>query len=217
VADLTSDFPGEADRGPLDAVRIAYRRYAPVYDVLFGAVFDAGRRQTCRIVNGFRPARVLEVGVGTGLSLPLYGADTQVVGIDVSPEMLERARRRVALSGAVNVRLHELDAAATGFPSASFDVVVACYVLSVTPDPRRVLAEMRRLSSPGGAMVICNHTLGAGRRSHLPSWLMKPLARKLGWRPDFNLFDELQFAGIAIRECRKVGQFGMFTVLICTP
>jgi len=59
--------------------------------------------------------------------------------------------------------------------------------------------------------------LDAGRRSHLPSWLMKPFARKLGWRPEFNLFDELQFAGIAITECRKVGQFGMFTALICTP
>ena len=201
----------------LDAVRAAYRRYAPVYDLMFGRVFNAARVRSCRIVNEMRPKRILEVGVGTGLSLPFYDRSVEVVGVDISTEMLNVARQRLARHQVSNVTLHEMDAGNIDFPSHSFDVVVAAYVLSVVPEPRRVLNEMRRLCAPGGALVICNHSLADGERSRLPRWLMDPLSRKLGWRPNFSLFDELRATKIEIRDHHRAPPFGMFTVATCAP
>lgn len=201
----------------LDAVRAAYRRYAPVYDLMFGRVFSAARLRSCRIVNEMRPKRILEVGVGTGLSLPFYDREIEVVGVDISAEMLGVARKRLLRHKAVNVTLHEMDAACIDLPSGSFDVVVASYVLSVVPDPRRVLNEMRRLCAPDGAIVICNHSLAEGKRASLPRWLMDPLSRKLGWRPDFSLFDELRAIDIEILQHHRAPPFGMFTLATCAP
>lgn len=171
-----------------EAVKSAYRRYAAVYDAIFGAVLQPGRRAVVEALD-LRPGeRVLEVGVGTGLSLPLYPPQVRVTGIDLSGEMLAKARARVAREGLRSVdALHEMDAEAMSFPGSSFDKVVAMYVMSVAARPARLLAELRRVCRPGGEIYIVNHVRSENR---LIGAVEKALARfsdQLGFHPDFEL------------------------------
>ena len=147
----------------------AYARWAPFYDWSFG-VFTAGpRRAVMNVVNGLPPGRVLELGVGTGISLPDYDRGHRVVGVDLSPEMLDRARRRVTDDKLAHVEsLHEMDAGKLTFADGSFDTAVAMFVITVVPDPDRVLAEMVRIVRPGGASfspTIFRSTPDRGPRS----------------------------------------------------
>lgn len=176
----------------IEAVKAAYRRYAGFYDALFGPVLQPGRKAVLDALR-LRPGdRVLEVGVGTGLSLPLYPADVKVTGIDVSREMLDKARSRVAKRGLANVEaLIEMDAEAMSFADASFDKVVAMYVVSVVERPARLLEELHRVCRPDGEIFLVNHV-----RSDNPvlGAVEKSLARfsdKLGFHPDFQLRDML--------------------------
>ncbi|HKU46521.1 MAG TPA: methyltransferase domain-containing protein [Burkholderiales bacterium] len=142
----------------IEAVKTAYRRYARIYDMVFGAVLQPGRRAVLDALKLRSGDRVLEVGVGTGISLPLYPRDVRITGIDVSREMLERARGRVARAGLKNVdALLEMDAEEMTFPDASFDKVVAMYVVSVVPNPAKLLDELHRVCKPDGEVFIVNH------------------------------------------------------------
>jgi phosphatidylethanolamine/phosphatidyl-N-methylethanolamine N-methyltransferase len=171
-----------------DAVRAAYRRWAGIYDAVFGGIFLLARKRAVALVNRLPGRDVLEVGVGTGLALPYYAADRRVTGIDLSAEMLAQARKRVADREIANVAgLREMDAEATDFPDASFDVAVAMFVASVVPNPRALLAEMRRVVRPGGNILFVSHF--AAEKGPL-WWLeraMAPASRALGWHPDFAL------------------------------
>jgi len=191
----------------IETVKVAYRRYAGFYDALFGPVLQPGRTAVVDAL-GCRPGdRVLEVGVGTGLSLPLYPASVKVTGIDVSREMLDKARARVAKRNFVHVEaLIEMDAESMSFPDASFDKVVAMYVVSVVANPARLLAELHRVCRPDGEIFIVNHV-----RSDNPllGALEKSLARfsdKLGFRPDFELRELLDGS----HELAEVSRINLF-------
>ena len=164
------------------SVRHAYRRWAPVYDYTFGQVAEAGRKHAVKIINA-RKGSVLEVGVGTGLSLPCYGSHLTITGIDLSPEMLEKARARVARAKLGNVAgLYEMDAGALTFADESFDTVVAMYVMTVVPYPERVMRELERVCAPGGEVVLVNHfSQDDGARGFLERKLA-PFADLIGWR-----------------------------------
>lgn len=171
-----------------DAVKAAYRRYASVYDALFGPVLQPGRKAVIEAL-GCRPGEhVLEVGVGTGLSLPMYPPNVRLTGIDLSREMLEKARMRVRRRQLANVEaLREMDAEAMDFPDASFDKVVAMYVVSVVEKPARLLAELHRVCKPHGEIFIVNHVRSS---NPLVGAVEKGLARfsdQLGFHPDFEL------------------------------
>ena len=176
----------------LEAVKAAYRRYAGVYDAVFGPVLQPGRRAVLEALGLRAGDRVLEVGVGTGLSLPLYPRGVKVTGIDVSREMLDRARARVARRGLGNVEaLLEMDAESMTLPDAAFDKVVAMYVVSVVDNPARLLQELHRVCKPDGEIFLVNHV-----RSDNPliGAVEKSLARfsdKLGFHPDFELAEIL--------------------------
>jgi len=195
------------------AVRLAYRRWAPVYDMTFGQVADQGRRHAVKIINR-RRGSVLEVGVGTGLSLPEYGRHLDITGIDLSPEMLAKARTRVGLAGLQNVRgLHDMDAGQIEFPDDSFDTVVAMYVLTVVPEPERVMRELQRVCTPGGEVILVNHF---SQEDGIRSWVeqrMAPLARTIGWRPVFPIDRVLGCEGIRLAETRALRPFGLFTMV----
>lgn len=201
----------------LESVRRAYRRYAPVYDLVFGPVMNYGRTRTVRVVNQLGPRRILEVGVGTGLSLPHYRNDIRIVGIDVSSDMLAVARDRVRQKGLANVEdLREMDAEALAFPDAEFDTVVAMYVMSVVPNPERCLAEMRRVCKPGGTIVICNHFYAENDHGRPIVQLLSPMARWLGWRPDFKLDTILSSeSDLHVISNQSVPPLGLFNVLQC--
>jgi phosphatidylethanolamine/phosphatidyl-N-methylethanolamine N-methyltransferase len=196
-----------------EAVREAYRRWAGIYDTVFGEVSGAGRRRAVAAVNRLSGTRVLEVGVGTGLALPLYRPEKQVVGIDLSTEMLALARRRVAEKRLGNVlELLEMDAEAMSFPNASFDIAVAMFTATVVPNAPRLLAEMRRVVKPGGQLLFVNHFRAEKGIRWWVERSMAPLARKLGWHPDFALTDLLADPREAaeIEECPP---FGIFTLV----
>lgn len=196
-----------------DSVRAAYRRWAGIYDLSFGGVSAGGRRQAVALVNRLPVTRVLEVGVGTGLSLPHYRRDLRVTGIDLSTEMLDRARERVKAQGLAHVdALLEIDAEATPFPDAAFDAAVAMFVASVVPNPRRLLAEMRRLVRRGGEILFVNH-FAAQRGPRL--WIeraLAPASRALGWHPDFAIDALLSPEDRARAELAPVPPLGLFTL-----
>ncbi len=166
-------------------VEDAYARWAPVYDAAFAAVMGPGRKAAAAAINRVG-GRVLDVGIGTGLELPLFADHVKVTGIDLSEPMLEIAHRRVADLGLSNIEaLLVMDAMSLNFPAASFDAVIGPYVLTVVPDPGRTLDEMARVVKPGGEIVLVNH-IGAtkGPVATIEAWLGKR-AHKLGWRPQF--------------------------------
>ena len=191
----------------LDAVTNSYARWAPVYDATFGRITHAGRRAAVAHINA-RGGDVLEVGVGTGLSLEAYDAALRVTGMDYSEDMLRKARARVAKRGLHNVAdLRQMDARDLDFPDASFDTVAAMHVLSVVPDPARVMAEIARVLRPGGQVVITNHfrhDAASGPVSPAP-----PRRRVLGWHSDFEI--DTRRACVVTR--RDLPPMGMMLVL----
>ena len=199
----------------LDAasVRDAYRRWAPVYDFTFGTIAEAGRKHAVKIINR-RKGRVLEVGVGTGLSLPCYGKHLTVTGIDLSPEMLEKARTRVERSELENVAgLYEMDAGALAFPDESFDTVVAMYVLTVVPDAEKVMRELERVCAAGGEVILVNHfSQEHGVRGFFERRLA-PLAGTIGWRSVFTPDRVRVCEDLHLAERKSLWPLGLFTML----
>jgi len=174
----------------LESVKAAYRRYAAIYDTVFGPVLQPGRKAVVQALGLRSGDRVLEVGVGTGLSLPLYPRDVRITGIDVSREMLEKARGRVARLRLPNVdALLEMDAERMSFADASFDKVVAMYVVSVVERPGRLLEELHRVCRPDGEIFIVNHVRSDNPLIGAVEKALAPLSDKLGFRPDFELRD----------------------------
>ena len=191
----------------IDSVKAAYRRYAGVYDAVFGPVLQPGRKAVVQALGLRSGDRVLEVGVGTGLSLPLYPREVRITGIDVSHEMLDKARQRVARRRLTNVdALLEMDAERMTFPDASFDKIVAMYVVSVVERPAKLLEELHRVCRPHGEIYLVNHVRSDNR---FIAAVEKGLARfsdKLGFHPDFELRDMVGDAG-ELTELSRINFF----------
>lgn len=192
----------------------AYRRWAGVYDTVFGGISSKGRLRAVSMINRMPGTDVLEVGVGTGLALPHYNKDKRVTGIDLSKEMLRKARERTREDGLTNVQaLHVMDAEATSFDEHAFDIAVGMFVASVVPNPRRLLAEMRRLVRPGGDILLVNHFAAAKG----PRWwlerAMAPASRALGWHPDFAMDAIFSAEDLKRIEAESIPPFGVFTLV----
>ena len=196
------------------AVLKAYGRWAGVYDFGFGLVSAPARRAAVAAVNRAPGSSVLEVGVGTGLALPLYAPQKRVTGIDLCAPMLALARERVAEKGLRNIEaLLEMDAQATSFDDAQFDIAVAMFVASVVPDPRMLVAELRRVVKPGGLILFVNHFAAARG----PVWWIErglaPFSAMLGWHPDFRIGHMLGEAEQAAAIRRPLRPLGLFDLL----
>jgi phosphatidylethanolamine/phosphatidyl-N-methylethanolamine N-methyltransferase len=152
--------------------------------------------------------------VGTGLSLPDYGRHLEIVGIDLSPDMLEKARERVANSRLSHVTgLHEMDASDLRFPDSSFDIVVAMYVMTVVPDPEAVMRELSRVTKPGGEVMLINHF---SQREGVRGWVerrMAPFADKIGWRSVFDVSRVTVCDDLELVDRKALRPLGLFTML----
>ena len=195
----------------------AYARWAPVYDLVFGAVFERGRMASIAAAERIG-GRILDVGVGTGISLPDYSRSNRLVGVDYSEPMLRKAQERVIEHKLSNVEaLAVMDAKHLGFPDDSFDVVVAQYVITAVPEPEATLDEFARVLKPGGEIVLVNH-IGAetGLRRAFEQWFA-PVARRLGWRPEFPWARLARWAeragGVRLIERRPMPPLGHFSLI----
>jgi phosphatidylethanolamine/phosphatidyl-N-methylethanolamine N-methyltransferase len=198
-------------------VERAYDRWAPIYDLVFGPVFERGRRASLEAAERVG-GRILEVGVGTGISLPDYSKANRVFGVDISEPMLRKARQRVTELGLSNVEgIEVMDAQCLEFEVASFDVVVAQYVVTAVPDPEAALDEFARVLKPGGEIVLLSR-VGADRgvRRTLER-LFAPVARRLGWRTEFSWERYERWAarphGMRLVERRPIPPFGHFSLI----
>ncbi len=198
----------------IKAVQTSYARWAPVYDKTFGALTNAGRQHAVDYINR-HPGKVLEVGVGTGLSLEHYGPDTLVTGIDFSEDMLQKAREKVrSLSLSHVAELRQMDARTLDFPDECFDMIAAMHVLSVVPEPEKVMMEIARVCKPGGRVVITNHFK---RNQGLLAALERafaPIANTIGWHSDFDIETVLQEDTLTVEEQRPLPPMGMMTFLV---
>lgn len=198
------------------SVLTAYRRQAPFYDAVFGTLLGPGRRLTVQLANRIAQngASILEVGVGTGLSLPRYRRDLRITGIDLSGDMLDIARER-----AKNLRLPQvenlirMDAEAMDFADSQFDMVCAMYVASVVPSPSKLISEIERVCKPGGDVLIVNHFADPRGVRGWAERRLAPLSAKLGWRPDFDREELLRGSRLEILAEHKVAPLNLFTVL----
>jgi len=199
------------------AVEKAYDRWAPVYDLVFGPVFERGRRASIDAAERIG-GRILEVGVGTGISLPDYARTNRIVGVDISDAMLEKARQRVRELGMSHVEAIEvMDAEHLAFPDCSFDVVVAQYVITAVPNPEAALNEFARVLKPGGEIVITTRVgAEAGLRRTVEHWFA-PAARKLGWRTEFSWERYASWVGrtpsVQLVERRSLPPLGHFSLV----
>lgn len=205
---------GDIDRA---GVAKAYGLWAPVYDIVFGKVFDSGRQAT--IIEADRiGGRVLDVGVGTGLSLSDYSRSTKICGVDISLPMLRKAQERVRAENLTNVEsLSVMDAKNLAFPDAWFDAVVAQYVITAVPDPEATLDEFIRVLKPGGELILVNHIGAESGARKLFELAFAPLARRLGWRPEFPWQRLVDWAathgGVTLAERRPMPPMGHFSLI----
>jgi phosphatidylethanolamine/phosphatidyl-N-methylethanolamine N-methyltransferase len=208
------DMRAELDK---DTIAKAYARWAPVYDLVFGAVFERGREAAIAAAERIG-GRILEVGVGTGISLPDYAPTNTLVGVDLSEPMLRKAQERVVEYNLTNVEaLAVMDAERLAFPDNSFDVVVAQYVITTVPNPEATLDEFARVLKPGGEIILVSRAgAEAGLRRTIEHWF-QPIARKLGWRTEFPWARFAQWAartrGVMLIERRAMPPLGHFSLV----
>ena len=200
-----------------DTVAKAYARWAPVYDLVFGAVFDRGRKASIAAAERIG-GRILEVGVGTGLSLSDYATTTKVCGGDISEPMLRKAQQRVRSLGLKNVEtLAVMDAKNLAFADSFFDAVVAQYVITAVPDPEATLDDFIRVLKPGGELILVNHIGAESGPRRAFELAFAPLARRLGWRPEFPWARLVNWAathgGVVLAERRPMPPMGHFSLI----
>jgi phosphatidylethanolamine/phosphatidyl-N-methylethanolamine N-methyltransferase len=205
---------GDIDR---DRVEKAYERWAPVYDLVFGKVFDQGRQSTIAEADRIG-GRILDVGVGTGLSLLDYSPSTRICGVDISEPMLRKAQARVRAKKLGNVEtLAVMDAKNLAFKDASFDAVVAQYVITAVPDPEATLDDFVRVLKPDGELILVNHIGAENGPRRTFELAFAPLARRLGWRPEFPWERLVNWAarngGATLVERRAMPPMGHFSLI----
>jgi phosphatidylethanolamine/phosphatidyl-N-methylethanolamine N-methyltransferase len=190
-----------------------YYEFSHLYDRVFARVFYHRIAQVIRSLKIEPGARVLEVGVGTGLSFDAYPAHCQVTGVDLAPDMLEQAQEKIVRNGWRHLDVMEMDALNLKFPDNSFDYVMAFHVVSVVPDVRRLMAEMLRVSRPGGTVVIINHFRSRNRMLAALDSLIEPITRRLGWHT-LSLKDVTGNVPLEIKRTYKTARRSLFTIVI---
>ncbi|MDD4891931.1 MAG: class I SAM-dependent methyltransferase [Phycisphaerae bacterium] len=196
-------------------VEKVYNFWSFSYDFVFRRVFASGRELAPQLLNLFPGHKMLEVGVGTGLTLPLLPRDIDITGIDVSQGMLNKASKRVAKLGLDNVKLAKMDATKLEFPDSTFDRVLAAYVVSVVPDPVAVVREMMRVCKPGGYLLIINHFCSEHFFGRLFDKLVSPITYRIGFNTNLDLYKLVERCGLKIDVLQRVDFLGNWKAVRC--
>lgn len=197
-------------------VRRAYALFSPVYDVLFNKIFEQGRVEAVAALEIRAGDRVLEVGIGTGLNLPLYPSNCSMVGIDLSAKMLRKAQEKILELGMERAAsLHLMDASRMTFPDDSFDHALAAYVISAVPDPVAVLLEMKRVVKTGGSIVFINHFKSERRVIGGLEEAIAPICTRFGFKTNLELSPLLQAVNLTPEAMRKVNLLKGWHLIKC--
>jgi phosphatidylethanolamine/phosphatidyl-N-methylethanolamine N-methyltransferase len=203
------------ERMDTEKVTKVYSAYSGFYDLLFGKIFHNSRAAAIELLGLTPGDRVLEVGVGTGLSLPLYPQNCSIVGIDLTGPMLEQGTKKIRRLGLDHVQLQQMDATHMAFGDDSFDAVMAAYVISTVPNPRAVLAEMIRVCRPGGRIVLLNHFSNGNRLVSRVEKSLSPLCTRIGFRSDLSLELLLKETSLDVTQNLKVNPFNYWHIVQC--
>lgn len=199
----------------LQTLERVYTNYASVYDQTFGRVFHQSRESAVRRLQVSPRERILEVGVGTGMSLPLYPRDCEVVGIDLSLGMLRKAQKRIEEHKLDNVILQRMDAGDMDFQDNSFDIVMAAYVVTAVPDYRKLVSEMTRVCRPGGRIVMLNHFSNGNKFIATLEKMISPMCMHMGFRTDLSLHHVLEGTSLLVAREEKVNPFRFWHLVEC--
>lgn len=192
-----------------------YNTYAGVYDFLFGKVFHSGRLLGPELLELAAGDKLLEVGIGTGLCLPLLPRNIDLTGVDLSQGMLDQCQKRAESLGLKGVKLRKMDATKLEFPDHSFDRVLAAYFISTVPDPVRVVQEMKRVCKPGGYLVFLNHFKSEHPLMGFLDKLYSPLCYRIGFKTDLDLKKLMRDTGLEIESCEPIGLLGHWKAVRC--
>ena len=196
-------------------IKRAYAMMSPMYDLLFDKIFHPGRVAAVQLLEIKPDDLVLEVGIGTGLNLPLYPRDCRLVGIDLSRQMLKKAQEKVREDGMTNVTLKVMDASKLEFPDTHFDHVLATYVISAVPEPVQVLHEIKRVCKKGGHIVILNHFKSENRVIGAFEELVAPLCTQFGFKTDLKLMPLLKEAKLTTEQLHRVNLLNGWRLVRC--
>jgi len=199
-----------------ESIKRIYHNYSNVYDLLFKFVFLPRQRQAIASLNISPDEKILDVGVGTGLSLPFYPSHCQVVGVDLSKSMLKKAQEKKEKHSLHHVSLFEMDACNLEFEDNTFDHVVATFVVSVVPDPVKAVREMKRVCKPGRPITLVNHFKSQTKIIAFGEHLMDPVTRRLGWRNTLELDELTRAADLKVDSSFRMKKFDPWTIVYAT-
>lgn len=198
-----------------EQIQRVYKNYAGVYDRVFGRVFQDSREAVVRNLRVAPGERVLEVGVGTGLCLPLYPENCDITAIDLSQPMLDKAEERVKELGLTNVKLIQMDAGDMQFADSTFDIVIAAYVVTAVPDYRKLMEEMVRVSKPGGRLILLNHFTQDSPIIAAVEKAISPICTRIGFRTDLSVDQVINGWPLIKERDERVKPLGMWHVVEC--
>ena len=193
-----------------------YAEFAPLYDKVFGKIFSSRLRHVIEALDIPRGAKVLEVGAGTGTSFPAYPPHCEVTGIDLAPDMLARAQEKILENGWAHLKVMEMNALDLKFPDNSFDYVTAFHVVTVVPDPIRMIQEAKRVCKPGGKIVVVNHFTSTFPLVGLLTEALDPMTRRLGWSTKLRLKPFIEDTQLNVDTIYKLSKLSLYTVLLGT-
>ncbi len=199
-----------------ESIERVYSTFSGVYDLVFGRWFRQPRAEAIELLNIRGGEKVLEVGVGTGLSLTYYPRNCNVVGIDFCEPMLEKAKRRLRQYPLPHIQLLKMDAMKMSWPDNSFDAVFAAYVISAVPDPDQVISEMIRVCKVGGKIVLLNHFQNGNRFISTCEKVISPLTKKIGFRADLDLGTLLTGKPLIVERKQNMKPFNYWKAVQCT-
>ena len=214
---MTAPPPTNSAPMPEPQTSRVYDAWATLYDQTFGRLVHKRQHRALRELRPSPGDRVLDLGVGTGMTLPLYPKDIRVVGVDLSGGMLAEAQKKKLEQNLDHIQLCQANALHTPFADQSFDHVIISHTISVVSEPDQLLREARRLVKPDGRIVVLNHF-----RSPKPvvGWLEKvlnPVFMRIGWRSDLTLEECLEGVGLQVLYRFKLSTVDFWQIVVLTP